>query len=516
MNKKAPLLLAILDGWGSGAEIATNAVYVADTPNMDKWSEEFPMTTLVAHNGAVGLPEGQMGNSEVGHLNIGAGRIVYQDFTRINKAIDTGEFFANEVLTKVMDHISSCNEALHLLGLLSDGGVHSHIRHLVALVRMAKDKGIEKIFIHAFMDGRDTPPEGGAAYMEQLQQALAEIGAGRVATVTGRYYAMDRDKRWDRLQMAWQCLVDGHGVQADDPVQAVRDAYERGETDEFIKPMVITDTSGTPVARITDNDAVIFFNFRADRVRQLTHALTDKVFDEFSCAHRPKLADCVTFTQYEKDFDLPVAFPPQELRRILGEEVSRQGLRQLRIAETEKYAHVTYFFNGGIEEPFPGEDRVLIPSPKEVATYDLKPEMSAYLVTEELLKRLKNEDYSLIILNFANGDMVGHSGKIAAAVKACEAVDQCLGKLYTEIIQQGGTMLITSDHGNAELMEDPETGEPFTAHTLNPVPFLVVGERLRDCTLRNDGTLVDIAPTILNILEIPVPDEMGGRNLIEC
>ncbi len=515
MSVKGPLLLAILDGWGSGDKTPTNAVYVAETPNMDRWAETCPSTTLIAHNGAVGLPEGQMGNSEVGHLNIGAGRIVYQDFTRINRAIETGDFFRNEILVRTMDNVAAKDESLHLLGLLSDGGVHSHIRHLEALLRMAAERGISKVFVHAFMDGRDTPPESGAGYMEELVAAMGRVGAGRVATISGRYYAMDRDKRWNRVQKAWQALVDGEGATAADPVRAIRDAYARGETDEFIKPIVIMDDAG-PVARISDNDAVIMFNFRADRVRQLTHAFTGEKFQEFEYRNRPALKEVVTFTEYEKDFGLPVAFPPQKLNRILGEEVSRHGLRQLRIAETEKYAHVTYFFNGGIEEPFPGEDRALIPSPQEVATYDQKPEMSAYQVTDELLSRLRSGSYDFIVLNFANGDMVGHSGILEAAVAACEAVDRCLGRIVEEVQRQEGTVLITSDHGNAELMTDPVSGEHFTAHTSNPVPFIVVSERFRNCRLRGSGSLPDIAPTVLEILGLPKPVEMEGKSLIEC
>jgi 2,3-bisphosphoglycerate-independent phosphoglycerate mutase len=515
MKKPTPVLLAILDGWGAGAPVATNAVYMARTPNMDRWQLEYPTTTLLAHNGAVGLPEGQMGNSEVGHLNIGAGRVVYQDFTRINKAIQTGDFFINPVLKEAMARVRENDSALHLLGLVSDGGVHSHIDHLKALVAMASQEGIERVYIHAFMDGRDTPPKSGASYLEELQAHLGADGAARVATVTGRYYAMDRDNRWERVQRAWQALVAGRGDhRAEDPVAAVRAAYERGETDEFITPTVI-ENGGLPIATIDDNDAVIFFNFRADRARQLTKAFTEPNFDKFPAAGRPHLVEYATFTRYEKDFDLPVAFPPQALTHILGEEISRHGLRQLRIAETEKYAHVTYFFNGGREQPFPLEDRDLIPSPKDVATYDQKPEMSAFQVTDELLGRIRDNDYSLVVLNFANGDMVGHSGIFAAAVKACEAVDECLGRLVPAFTAKGGIVIITADHGNAEIMHDPSTDGPHTAHSLNPVPFILISDEHKGRHLRGDGALKDIAPTILSLMELPVPSEMEGINLIE-
>ncbi|OGR06881.1 MAG: phosphoglycerate mutase (2,3-diphosphoglycerate-independent) [Deltaproteobacteria bacterium RIFOXYD12_FULL_50_9] len=509
-----PLLLAILDGWGHGVKSATNAVSMARTPNLDRWSGEFPNTTLVAHNGAVGLPEGQMGNSEVGHLNIGAGRIVYQDFTRINRAIETGEFYDNQVLVSVMKKTAKNGAALHLMGLLSDGGVHSHIKHLFALVQMAAKIGLERVYVHPFTDGRDTPPASGALYMAELQTELVRIGVGRIATITGRYYAMDRDNRWDRVELAWHALVHGMGIAASDPVQAVHDAYIRGENDEFIKPIIVTDATGEPLATINDGDSVIFFNFRADRARELTHALTDRGFTGFVRTAPPQIAEYVTFTEYDRHFNFPVAFPPAILTHILGEEVSASGLHQLRIAETEKYPHVTYFFNGGREEPFPAEDRVMIPSPKEVATYDQKPEMSAYAVTDQLLDCLRNNTYSLIVLNFANGDMVGHTGMLNAAVKACEAVDQCLERLVREVIGQGGIVLITSDHGNAEVMQDPVTGEPFTAHTSNPVPFMLISEQHKNARLRADGTLTDIAPTILQLMGLPIPTEMTGRNLI--
>lgn len=515
MNRTAPLLLIILDGWGVGPLTDSNAIHVAGTPNLDRWQEEYPYTTLLAHNGSVGLPEGQMGNSEVGHLNIGAGRIVYQDFSRINRAVEDGAFFSNDVLLGSFQKTKEHNGALHLLGLVSDGGVHSHINHLLALVDMAAQNGLSEIFIHAFMDGRDTPPKSGADYIHSLQQELDRLEAGRIATVSGRYYAMDRDKRWNRVQIAWQALVDGKGFSANNAEQAVREAYDRGETDEFIKPVVLQDPAkNSPVATIQDGDTVLFFNFRADRVRQLTHAFTDHDFSEFACDFQPALAACITFTEYDRNFSLPVVFPPVSMTRILGEEISRHNLSQLRIAETEKYAHVTYFFNGGREEPFPLEDRILVPSPQDVATYDEKPEMSAFKVTDELLKRLAEKEYGLIVLNYANGDMVGHSGIMEAAVKACEAVDQCLGKLVAAFTEAGGTVLITADHGNAETMKDPDSAGPFTAHSLTPVPFILINEIYKGTNLRKNGSLRDIAPTILTLMGLSIPEEMTGRNLM--
>jgi 2,3-bisphosphoglycerate-independent phosphoglycerate mutase len=514
MRKPPPILLTILDGWGVGPLTESNAIYVADTPNMDRWQKNFPYTTLLAHNGAVGLPEGQMGNSEVGHLNIGAGRIVYQDFTRINRAIETGDFSRNKVLQQTFRQSREKKSALHLMGLVSDGGVHSHMNHLLALLKMAAEQGLTEVYIHAFMDGRDTPPTSGLEYISQLQHELVWIGTGRLATISGRFFAMDRDKRWERIKIAWQAIVDGRGILGRDPVQAVKDAYHRGETDEFIRPTVLLDESGSPVAKVKDNDVVLMFNFRADRVRELTHVFTDKNWDAFALSSRPALEAYVTFTQYDKQFSLPVVFPPASLDHILAEEISSSGLKQLRIAETEKYAHVTYFFNGGREAPFPLEDRVLISSPKEVTTYDQKPEMSAYLVTEELLRCMDNEEYSLIVLNFANGDMVGHSGILAAAVKACEAVDDCLGKIVKKFTAKGGIVIITADHGNAETMREPGSDRPFTAHSSNPVPFILISGQHKNCTLRQDGSLPDIAPTILSLQNLPVPKEMTGRCLI--
>jgi 2,3-bisphosphoglycerate-independent phosphoglycerate mutase len=522
MAENTPLLLAILDGWGVAEPGPANAVALADTPNMDRWTREYPRTTLVAHNGMVGLPEGQMGNSEVGHLNIGAGRIVYQDYTRINLAIEKGELRTNPALTRVMEKVKSAGSTLHLLGLLSDGGVHSHIRHLFALLEMCVECGLEQVAVHCFMDGRDTPPSSGLGYMVQLLKEIRRIGCGRVATISGRYWAMDRDRRWDRVEKAWQAMVDGQGRMEQDPVAAIEHAYGQDETDEFIKPTVLVGDDGNPVASIGDNDGIIFYNFRADRARELCHAFGDADFAEFPVSHRPRLLELVTMTEYEAEFTFPVAFPPLSLTHILGEELSRHGLHQLRIAETEKYAHVTYFFNGGREEPFAGEERILIDSPRDVATYDQKPEMSAGAVTDALLAALAENDragtpFDVIILNFANGDMVGHTGILEAAIRACETVDMCLRRIEAAIRARGGTVLVTADHGNAEQMKDPDTGEPYTAHTLNPVPLILVADRFKGCRLEQGGALKDIAPTMLSLLGLPIPEEMAeGRSLLVC
>jgi len=514
------LLLAILDGWGYGNPSPTNAITVADTPNMDRWMAQCPFTTLIAHNGMVGLPEGQMGNSEVGHLNIGAGRIVYQDYTRINKSIESEELYRNTALVSVMDRVRKEGSSLHFLGLLSDGGVHSHINHLKALLKMARQQNVNRIFVHCFMDGRDTPPKSGAGYMKDIVRFMRENDCGQVATISGRFWAMDRDTRWDRVEKAWDAIVAGTGVRAEDPVQAVEEAYRRDETDEFIKPVVLQDESG-PVGRISDNDGIIFFNFRADRARELCRAFSQSEFSEFDVSNRPRYLELVTMTEYDHEFTLPVAFPPMSLTNILGEVIAGNGLRQLRIAETEKYAHVTYFFNGGAEEPFPGEERILVESPRDVATYDQRPEMSANEVTDRLLAALKEADvnaapYSLVVLNFANGDMVGHTGILKAAVTACETVDTCLGRIAQYMQSTGGTMLITADHGNAEIMVDPDNGDSYTAHTLSPVPLILLDEKHHHCSLEGGGALKDIAPTILGLLGLSVPPEMEGTNLLRC
>ncbi len=517
---RTPLLLAILDGWGLAPPGPGNAPFLAATPHMDVFLRDYPTTRLTAHNGPVGLPAGQMGNSEVGHLNIGAGRVVYQDFTRINKAIEDGSFQSNTVLQRMLDEVAASGGRLHLCGLLSDGGVHSHIGHLRALLRLAAEKELQQVYIHCLMDGRDTPPESGLGFMRQLEAICRETGCGQVATVIGRYWGMDRDKRWDRVEKAWKTMMLGEGRAAGEPVQAVAEAYGLGESDEFIEPVVLRDAHGLPVATIADGDSLLLFNFRADRMRQLCHALTDSDFSGFDVSARPRLRQLVTMTEYEADFPFPVLFPPQSMRHILGEVISAAGLRQLRIAETEKYAHVTYFFNGGEEEPFPLEDRILIDSPRDVPTYDFKPAMSAASITDTLLRSLQEAEttgkpYDLVVLNFANGDMVGHTGVLDAAVQACATVDQCLGRIWEFFRQRGWVMLITADHGNSELMIDPETHGPHTAHTTNPVPFIVVADRFRGSALREGGALRDIAPTVLQLLGVPQPGEMDGKSLLE-
>ncbi|NLK94385.1 MAG: 2,3-bisphosphoglycerate-independent phosphoglycerate mutase [Clostridiales bacterium] len=508
---KKPVMLMILDGFGNAPKSEGNAVELAKKPNFDRLIKEYPHTTLNASGMAVGLPEGQMGNSEVGHLNIGAGRIVYQELTRITKSIEDRDFFENEALLKAMKNAKDNNKALHLLGLLSDGGVHSHIDHLKGLLQFAKEQGLQKVYIHAFMDGRDVPPSSGKDFIVKTEEMIKEIGVGEIATISGRYYAMDRDNRWERIELAYNALVLGKGEEATSAVEAIEKSYADNKTDEFVLPCVITE-NGHAKATINNGDSVIFFNFRPDRAREITRAINDKTFDGFK---RDTLElTFVTMTQYDKTLEgVEVAFKPQTLVNTLGEYVSSQGLNQLRIAETEKYAHVTFFFNGGVEKENEGEDRALIPSPK-VATYDLKPEMSAYEVTDELIKRLDSDKYDMIILNFANPDMVGHTGIIEAAIKAVETVDECLGKVVNKVLEKDGTVFITADHGNAETMVDFSTGNPFTAHTTNKVPFLWVSNNTDGRTLK-EGKLADIAPTMLNVLGLNVPNEMTGENLIK-
>mgnify|MGYP000975941562 CR=1 FL=1 len=503
--------LIIMDGYGLSEDVKYNAIKKAYTPNLDSYFEKYPNTRLLCSGLAVGLPQGQMGNSEVGHMNIGAGRVVYQELTRITKEINEGDFFENSVLKEAMDNVKANNSQLHIMGLVSPGGVHSHSDHLYALLRMAKDNGIRKVVIHAFLDGRDTPPQSAAEYIEELEQKIREIGVGEIATVSGRYYAMDRDKRWDRVKKAYDAMVMGTGRTADDPVSAVKTSYEEGINDEFVVPTVIK-RNDKAVAVIDKNDSVIFFNFRADRARQLSHAFTDKDFTGFVREKGCFSTYFVTMTQYEDTLtNVHVAYPPEVYVNTLGEYVSKLGLKQLRIAETEKYAHVTFFFNGGVEEPNNGEDRALIPSPK-VATYDLQPEMSAHEVTDEVIKRIDGGKYNLIILNYANCDMVGHTGIFDAARKAVETVDECVGRVVEKVIATGGKALITADHGNAEMMWDESTNAPHTAHTTNPVPLIVIGED--DISLKDSGRLCDIAPTILDMMREPIPKEMTGQDLI--
>ena len=503
---KKPLALIIMDGFGDRREESGNAIRAASTPNLDRIFAENPRTDIGASGMDVGLPEGQMGNSEVGHTNIGAGRVVYQELTRITKAIDEGTVYQNPVLTEAMESAKAKGTALHLMGLLSDGGVHSHQRHLYGLLEMAKRHGLQRVYIHCFMDGRDTPPSSGKDYIQALLRETERIGVGRIATISGRYYAMDRDNRWERVEKAYDAMVNGRGTQGADPVKVMADSYAAGVTDEFVVPTVC-DPAGT----IGAEDSVVFINFRPDRAREITRSLVDPEFAGFA-REKGLLPLCyVCMTQYDATMPgVRVAFPPQSLKDTFGQYISDQGLTQLRIAETEKYAHVTFFFNGGVEAPCPGEDRALIPSPK-VATYDLKPEMSAFEVTDEVIGRLESGKYDVIILNYANCDMVGHTGVFEAAVKAVETVDQCVGRMVAKIQELGGAALITADHGNADQMWDEE-GKPFTAHTTNPVPFVAVGTGAK--ALRDGGRLADIAPTMLEVLGLPQPQEMDGRSLL--
>ena len=500
-----PLILMILDGFGIADPGKANAISVANTPNLDKLFKENPCTQIGDSGMNVGLPNGQMGNSEVGHTNIGAGRVVYQELTRITKSIEDGDFFDNPELNKAIDNAVKNNSSLHLIGLLSDGGVHSHNNHLYALLKLCKKRNFTDVYIHAILDGRDTPPNSGIDYIKQCEDKIKEIGVGKIATISGRYYAMDRDNRWERVKKAYDAMVNAEGKKENSALDAIQNSYKNGVTDEFVLPAVIIDN-----AKIKENDSVIFFNFRPDRARQLTRSLVDPNFDGFEREHGFFPLTYVCMTQY--DASLPnvlIAFKPQSLKNTFGEYISKKGLKQLRIAETEKYAHVTFFFNGGNETPYKNEDRILVHSPK-VATYDLKPEMSAYEVTDKVLEKIKNDEYDVIILNFANCDMVGHTGVFEAAVKACETIDECVGKIVCEILKRNGVALITADHGNADKMIDSD-GSPFTAHTTNPVPFCVVGY---DCKLRDNMRLCNIAPTMLKILGLEKPQEMDSESII--
>ena len=502
---KKPLILMILDGFGIAPE-SGNAIKAAKKPNIDKLFAENPLTQIGASGMDVGLPDGQMGNSEVGHTNIGAGRIVYQELTRITKTINEDKLKDNEAIVSAMDKALENGTALHLMGLLSDGGVHSHNTHLYGILELAKKKGLEKVYIHAFLDGRDVPPSSAADFVQACVDKTEEIGVGKIATVMGRYYAMDRDNRWERVEKAYAAMVYGEGVEAECPVCAVKNSYKEDVTDEFVVPSVVKGG-----ATIQPNDSVIFFNFRPDRAREITRTLVDPDFDGFERKKGFFPVNFVCMTQYDATMpNVDVAFKPQVLTNTLGEYISDKGMSQLRIAETEKYAHVTFFFNGGVEKQYPGEDRILVKSPS-VATYDLQPEMSAYEVTDKLVPAIKSGKYDMIILNFANCDMVGHTGVFDAAVKAVEAVDECVGKVVDAIKEMGGVALITADHGNADKMVDAD-GEPFTAHTTNPVPFCVIGY---DCELKDGGRLADIAPTMLQILGLPQPEEMDGTSLIK-
>ena len=509
--KKDLTMLIIMDGFGISDCEEGNAVKMAKTPNLTKLFETCPYTLIDASGRAVGLPDGQMGNSEVGHINIGAGRIVDQELMRITRTIENGDFFKNKVLTEAIENAKNNNSALHIYGLVSPGGVHSHTDHLLAVVEMAKKLDLHRVYIHCFMDGRDVPPASGKGYIEDLEKQLKKIGDGKIASVEGRYYAMDRDNRWDRVEKAYAAMVYGEGNTASSAAEAMQNSYDAGVTDEFVVPCVITE-NGKPVATIKDNDSIVFFNFRPDRAREITRTLIYDDFNGFERKYAPKNLYYVTMTQYDESFagKVHIAFEPQGTpKNMLAEYVSNKGLTQLHIAETEKYAHVTFFFNGGVEAPYPGEDRDLIPSPK-VATYDLQPEMSAYLVTEKLLEELESGKHDVIILNYANTDMVGHTGVFSAAVAACEAVDECLGKITAKVKELGGAVIITADHGNADVMLAAD-GTPFTAHSTNPVPFIVFNY---PCKLREGGVLADIAPTMLKMLGLEKPEAMTGESLI--
>ncbi len=508
MSRPKPLILTILDGWGFSPVTEGNAIAQARKPVYDRLLREFPNTLIRTSGEAVGLPPGQMGNSEVGHLNIGAGRIVRMEVTRIDLMILNGEFFHNPVLLESMKHART--RRLHLLGLCSSGGVHSQLTHLYALLKMAKQEGVEQVFVHCFMDGRDTGPNSGKEFIAELRRKMRELDSGKIASISGRYYAMDRDKRWDRIERAFDAIVLGKAEKATDPIAALTRSYEKGITDEFIEPTTIVDANSEPVALIRDEDAVIFFNYRADRGREMTEALTSTTLEQPSRSMVPKRLHYTTMTQYDKSFAVPFVLPKEHPNNILANVFAAQNWKNLRVAETEKYAHVTYFFNGGNEKPYAGEEREMVPSPK-VATYDLKPEMSAAGITEKIVNAVDSRDFDVIVMNFANADMVGHSGQIAPTIRAVETVDGCLEDIYQALKRKNGTWIITADHGNAEMMVDPVTHGPHTYHTLNPVPFILLDDT--GVTLRPDGALRDIAPTILGVLGVEQPKEMTGRDM---
>ncbi len=511
MSGYRPIVLLVLDGWGISKNQHGNAAMKAHMPNIDRYFQEYPHTSLVVSGEAVGLPVGQMGNSEVGHLNIGAGRIVYQDLTRISRAIEDGSFFENTVLKRAYATCrKDASSALHLMGLLSDGGVHSHFEHIIALVEMAKKMQIENVYLHVFLDGRDVDPKSALLYIKKLEVRLGQIGLGQIVTVSGRYYAMDRDNRWERVEKAYRAMVLAKGREATTAEEAVRQAYAEGINDEFVLPTVILQ-NGKPIAKIRDGDTVIFFNFRGDRARQLTRAFVDKQFDKFARQGGFMSVNYVCMTEYDATIDVPVVFAPERLKNTLGEVLAKEGMRQLRIAETEKYAHVTFFFNGGVEKENIGEDRILIPSAR-VATYDLQPEMSAYEVTDVVVDKLRKDTYDVVIVNYANPDMVGHTGNFDAAVRALEVVDECVGNVVSAVLEKNGVILITSDHGNVEEMFQ-EQGTPQTAHTANSVPLIAIGlEKGR--MLVDGGSLRDLAPTILQLLSVEIPAEMTGKSLL--
>lgn len=509
MKDKVTMLM-ILDGFGDNKNKDGNAIKLANTPNIDKLMKKYPNTDIFTSGLHVGLPEGQMGNSEVGHTNIGAGRIVYQELTRITKSIEDGDFFSNPEFIAAIENCKKYNSKLHILGLVSDGGVHSHNRHLYGLLEMAKRRDFEDVYVHCFLDGRDTPPASAETYVAELQEKMKEKGVGKIASLSGRFYAMDRDKRWQRVQKCYDALVNGEGEKAGDPIKAIEDSYQKEVFDEFVVPTVMCN-GNEPVAKIEENDSVIFFNFRPDRAREITRALVDPEFDGFETKKMNLYYVC--FTSYDETMpNVHIAFKKEPIKNTFGEVVSEAGLTQLRIAETEKYAHVTFFFNGGEEKQYPGEDRILVPSPK-VETYDMKPEMSAYEVTDKVCEALENDKYDVVILNFANTDMVGHTGSLQAAIKAVEAVDECVGKIVKIIEEKQGNLLITADHGNAEQMIDYKTGEPHTAHTTNPVPIILVTAN-KEYKLKENGKLADLAPTMLDLMGIKQPEEMTGESLL--
>ena len=513
MEPKKVTMLMILDGFGYNENKEGNAVALANKPNIDQLMKKYPTTRIKPSGLAVGLPEGQMGNSEVGHTNIGAGRIVYQELTKITKSIEDGDFFSNEEFVAAIENCKKYNSKLHILGLLSDGGVHSHNRHLYGLLEMAKRRDFENVYVHCFLDGRDTPPASAENYIIELQEKMKEKGIGKIATISGRFYSMDRDKRWNRIQKSYDALVNGEGVKSTSPINAIESSYQKEVFDEFVEPTVITTADGeTPIAKIEEHDSVIFFNFRPDRAREITRAIVDKDFDEFETKKIDTYFVC--FTSYDETMpNVHIAFKKEPIRNTLGEVLSKKNLTQLRIAETEKYAHVTFFFNGGEEKQYPGEDRILIPSPK-VETYDLQPEMSAYIVTDKVVEAIESEKYDCIILNYANPDMVGHTGNLDAAIKAIEAIDKCVGRVLKAINEKHGNLIITADHGNAEQMIDYNTGEPHTAHTTNDVPLILVTD-LENIKLKDGGKLADLAPTILDLMNIEKPEEMTGESLLE-
>jgi 2,3-bisphosphoglycerate-independent phosphoglycerate mutase len=505
-------MLFILDGWGVREDRKGNAVAQAKTPFLDKIRKQYPCSQLLTFGNAVGLPDKIMGNSEVGHLNIGAGRVVYQNLMRIDKAIEDGSFFENNAISRLMERVKKNRSKLHLMGLVSDGGVHSQLTHLFALLDMARRKQLKQVVVHAILDGRDTPPTNGVKYLSTLQSHIQASGFGAIASICGRFYAMDRDKRWDRIEKAFRLYTRGQGVQEIDPIAAINSAYQKNETDEFINPIVMVEKDGTPRGTVKTGDGILFFNFRADRAREITRVLTDKTFNEFERNPMPDLCGYTCMTLFDENFSLPIAFEPVYMVNILGEIISKNDLRQLRIAETEKYAHVTYFFNGGREEPFEGEDRCLVPSPRNVSTYDQKPEMSALEVTQEVIHRIASDNYDLIVLNFANMDMVGHTGMMPAAIKACETIDHCVEKIMDKLLEKQWAAIVTADHGNAEKMIDEE-GNPYTAHTVGRVRCILVDETRTSLTLK-DGALCDIAPTILEIMKLDQPAEMTGSSLL--